>query len=262
LGLKNVTFISKLLSNRREVFTIKRGGKKMRIIIKLSGEALGGDGPGINDEIANRFADEIIEIKNRGVETCVVIGGGNFWRGRSANPNFNRARADEIGMIATAMNGLYLAETFRTKGAGAKVVTPFAISNWTAVFNREAALEDLSNGKILVFAGGTVHPFFSTDSIAALRGAELRADLILFAKNVDGVYDSDPKINPNAKRYDSITYKEIIEKNLTAIDVAAAVLCNDCGILSYVFDASRKNSIIEAVDNYNSNNGAILTALL
>jgi uridylate kinase len=232
----------------------------LRIILKLSGEALGGAGRGIDDAVASRVADEILEIKNRGVEIGVVIGGGNFWRGRSANPDFNRARADEIGMIATLMNGLYLAETFKTKGATALVATPFAVSNWTSVFNRESALLAMSRGEILIFAGGTGHPFFSTDSIAALRAAELKADLILFAKNIDGIYDSDPKLNPDAKKYGSITYKQIIKNNLTAIDITAAVLCEDYGILSYAFDASEKNSIINALENYNSGKtGTIIT---
>lgn len=225
------------------------GGVKMykRIVLKLSGEALAGEkGNGFDEATINSIVADIKKVVDMGVEVSLVIGGGNFWRGRSSS-NMDRTRADQIGMLATVMNALYVSEVIRNQGMDVVIQTPIIIGTVTEQFSKQSALKHLSEGKIVIFAGGTGHPFFSTDSITALRGAELEADALLFAKNIDGVYDSDPKINPNAKKYDTLPCEEIIKNNLKVIDLTAASLCLDQKIPVVIFDLDTPDGIKKAV---------------
>lgn len=222
-----------------------------RIIIKLSGEALAGErGTGFDETTVLRVAKDIKAVLERGVEIGIVIGGGNFWRGRSSQ-NMDRTKADQIGMLATVMNAIYMADMFRSIGVGAVVQSPFCIGTMTEMFSKERALLHMQNGKIVFFAGGIGHPFFSTDTVTALRGAELRADVLLFAKNIDGVYDADPKTNPDAKKFDTLTCGEIIRKNLKVIDLAAASLCMEHKIPVIIFGLDMPNSILRAISGEN-----------
>ena len=219
-----------------------------RIILKLSGEALAGEAKNSYNEavIANIIA-QIKQIISGGTQVCLVVGGGNYWRGRSADPQMDRVKADQIGMLATVMNAMYLSDCCKRSGLDAVVMTPFAVGNMTSPFSKEAALELLNQNKLLFFAGGIGHPFFSTDTVTALRASELEADAILFAKNIDGVYDSDPMTNPDAKRFDEIPCKEIIENNLKVIDIAAANLCYEQKIPVEIFALNQENSIVRVV---------------
>ncbi len=217
------------------------------VILKLSGEALTDESKsGYDKSVVNRIIDEVKELIFKGVKLSIVVGGGNYWRGRSAEPSMDRCRADQIGMLATVMNALYLQDSFERKGLNAKVMTPFEVGTMTETFSKEKALKYLDDKKIIIFAGGIGHPFFSTDTVTALRASELEAEAILYAKNIDGVYDSDPALNPNAKKYDTIKCKEIIEKNLKVIDIAAANLCYEQKIPVIIFALSEKLGIIKA----------------
>ena len=175
-----------------------------------------------------------------------MIGGGNFWRGRSSE-GIDRVKADQIGMLATVMNCLYVSEVFRGEGMETSVYTPYPIGLYTEVFNKDKALRDLKEGKIVFFAGGTGHPFFSTDMGVALRAVEIEADLILMAKNVDGVYDSDPNLNPNAKKFESLTYQEMLAKTLRVIDLTAAAFLMDNHMPCKLFALSEEGSICRAI---------------
>ncbi len=218
-----------------------------RVLLKLSGEALAGNANGAFD---NATIDGIIvqikDIVEKGIQVALVVGGGNFWRGRSANPSMDRCRADQIGMLATVMNAIFVADALRQKSLNAVVMTPFLVGNMTEAFSKDLALEYLKKGKIIIFAGGIGHPFFSTDTVTALRASELEADAILYAKNVDGVYSSDPSENPDAVKFDTIKCKEIIEKNLRVIDIAAANLCYEQSIPVVIFGLSEQNGIVRA----------------
>ena len=218
-----------------------------RIVIKLSGEALAsGDDKGITNIYDDKTIDNLIkDIKNtmsRGTQVALVIGGGNILRGRST-PGINRAKADQIGMLATVMNSIYLAERFKENGIHTEVLTPFEVGNFTKVYSREKALKYLNQNKLLIFGGGLGHPYFSTDTIPALRALELECDCVLFAKNVDGIYNKNPAIHKDATKYKTITYRKIIEDNLYAIDIAAMVLCENGNIPSLVFSLNQENAI-------------------
>lgn len=218
-----------------------------RIILKLSGEALAGEkGTGFDETIIKNIVADIKKVIDMGVEVSLVIGGGNFWRGRSSS-NMDRTKADQIGMLATVMNAIYISEVIKNAGINSVVQTPFAIGSMTELFSKEKAIEHLTAGKIVIFAGGTGHPFFSTDTITALRGAELEVDALLFAKNIDGVYDSDPKINPNAKKFDVLFCEDIIKNNLKVIDLTAASLCMEQKIPIVIFDLDTEDGIKRAV---------------
>lgn len=218
-----------------------------RVILKLSGEALAGNGEkNFDNETINGIIAQIKTIIDKGVQVSIVVGGGNFWRGRSANPEMDRCKADQIGMLATVMNALYFSESLRINGLEAQVMTPFPVGTMTEQFSKEAAVEKLKSGKIIIFAGGIGHPFFSTDTVTALRASELDADAILFAKNIDGVYDSDPAVNPNAVKFDEIKCKDIIEKNLKVIDIAAANLCFEQKIPVVIFGLSENEGVVKA----------------
>lgn len=215
-----------------------------RVVLKLSGEALAGDKEGHFDNIViDQITQQVAKIIENGTEVCIVVGGGNFWRGRSANPDMDRSKADQIGMLATVMNAMYLSDFFKQKGISSVVMTPFKIGTMTEVFSKERAESHLSKNRILIFAGGIGHPFFSTDTITALRASELNADAILFAKSIDGVYDSDPAKNNNSKKFESIPMKQIIEQNLQVIDIAAANLCYEQKIPVIIFALLEKDSI-------------------
>lgn len=217
-----------------------------RVILKLSGEALAGDTNGNFDNgTISKIIAQIKVLVDMGTEVAIVVGGGNFWRGRSANPDMDRVKADQIGMMATIMNALYLSDACEQNGLESTVMTPFKVGTMTEQFSKNKALSYLKERKVIVFAGGIGHPFFSTDTITALRAAELEADAILFGKSIDGVYDSDPAENPNAKKFDEIPCKDIIEKNLKVIDMAAANLCYEQKIPVVLFGLSEENSIID-----------------
>ena len=218
-----------------------------RIILKISGEALAGETDNFDDKIVKKLVGQIKEIVEKGTQVCLVIGGGNFWRGRSADSKMDRTKADQIGMLATVMNAIYVADAFRQEGVGAVVQTPIIIGTVTEQFSKESAMAHLDAGKVVIFAGGLGHPFFSTDTITALRGAELEADALFFAKNIDGVYDSDPAVNPNAKKIEEIACHDIIKNNLKVIDKAAANLCFEQKIPVVIFGLNEENSIQRAV---------------
>ena len=218
-----------------------------RIILKISGEALAGETDNFDDKIVKKLVGQIKEIVEKGTQVCLVIGGGNFWRGRSADSKMDRTKADQIGMLATVMNAIYVADAFRQEGVGAVVQTPIIIGTVTEQFSKESAMAHLDAGKVVIFAGGLGHPFFSTDTITALRGAELEADALFFAKNIDAVYDSVPAVNPNAKKIEEIACHGIIKNNLKVIDMAAANLCFEQKIRVVIFGLNEENSIQRAV---------------
>lgn len=218
-----------------------------RVLLKLSGEALAGRSKDVFDNnIIEKIIEQIKSIIDEGISAALVIGGGNFWRGREANPSMDRCKADQMGMLATVMNAVYFADFLRQKGLLSVVMTPFSVGNITEVFSKEAALKYLSENKIIIFAGGIGHPFFSTDTVTALRAAELDADAILYAKNIDGVYSDDPAKNRDAVKYDAIKCREIVEKNLKVIDIAAANLCCEQAIDIVIFGLSEENGIVRA----------------
>ncbi len=221
-----------------------------RIVLKLSGEALAGDNPNVkfDNGIIKGIVNQIKEIMEKGTQVSLVIGGGNFWRGRSADHAMDRTKADQIGMLATVMNAIYVSDFLRQEGIGCVVQTPFKCGTMTEEFSKDLAVRHLENKEVVIFAGGLGHPMFSTDTITALRGAELEADALFFAKNVDGVYDDDPAKNPNAKKIDEIKCGDIIKNNLRVIDLTAASLCFDNGIPVVIFGLNEENSIVRAVN--------------
>ena len=190
-----------------------------RVILKLSGEALAKKEGGYNDELIENIANQVKTIVNKGTDVGVVIGGGNYWRGRS-NDNIDRTKADQIGMLATIMNCIYVSEIFRSQGLKTNILTPFECGSMTKLFSKDRANKYFEKGMVVFFAGGTGHPYFSTDTGIVLRAIELDADAILLAKAIDGIYDSDPKLNPEAKKYDTISINEVVEKKLGVIAVS------------------------------------------
>ena len=183
-----------------------------RVILKLSGEALAGDKKtGFDEATCIGVAKQVKQIVDQGIQVAIVTGGGNFWRGRTSE-TIDRTKADQIGMLATVMNCIYVSDIFRHVGMKTEVFTPFVCGAFTSLFSKDAAVEALNEGKVIFFAGGTGHPYFSTDTGAVLRAIEIEADAMLLAKAIDGIYDSDPKVNPEAKKYDEISIQEIIDK--------------------------------------------------
>ncbi|MDR1540717.1 MAG: uridine monophosphate kinase [Clostridiales bacterium] len=216
-----------------------------RVVIKLSGEALGGKGAAAyDDDLIRNIAGQIKRLKE--VQISIVVGGGNFWRGCSDASVLCRSRSDQIGMLATVMNGIYLSENFKAMGVSSRVMTPFQVGSFTHLFSRDDALNAMSRGETVIFSGGTGHPYFSTDTIAALRAAELDAGCVLYAKNVDGIYDSDPKKNALAKKYRALSYSEVLAKQLKAIDLSAMSISSEAGIDSFVFGLGEEDSIVRA----------------
>jgi uridylate kinase len=224
----------------------------MRILLKLSGEALAGDKKtGFDEATVRKVALQVKELTDKGVEVGIVIGGGNFWRGRSSE-SIDRVKADQIGMLATIMNCIYVSEIFRSEGMMTNILTPFECGSFTKLFSKDRANKYFAKGMVVFFAGGTGHPYFSTDTGVVLRAIEVEADYILLAKAIDGVYDSDPAKNPDAKRYDTVTIDEVIAKNLQVVDMTASILARDNKVAMRVFALQEENSIVKAADgNFN-----------
>jgi len=228
-----------------------------RILLKLSGEALAGDKKmGFDEPTVTAVARQVKEIVDSGVQVGIVIGGGNFWRGRTSE-TIDRTKADQIGMLATVMNCIYVSEIFRFVGMGTEIFTPFSCAAFTELFSKDKALEALASGKVIFFAGGIGHPYFSTDMGTVLRAVEIEADMILSARAVDGVYDSDPKLNKDAKKFDTIPIREVVDKQLGVMDLAAAVLCMENKMPMTIFGLNEENSIINTVRG--KSNGTVIT---
>ncbi len=218
-----------------------------RVLLKLSGEALAGDKKtGFDEATCMGVARQVKSLVDAGIQVAVVTGGGNFWRGRT-NETIDRVKADQIGMLATVMNCIYVSDIFRHAGMGTEVFTPFICGAFTTLFSKDKALEALEEGKVAFFAGGTGHPYFSTDTGAVLRAVEIEADAMLLAKAIDGIYDSDPKLNPQAKKYDEISIQEVIDKKLMAVDLTASILCLENKLPMLVFGLNEENSIVETM---------------
>lgn len=218
-----------------------------RVLLKLSGEALAGEKKqGFDEKTVYDVAGQVKEILDKGIQLCVVIGGGNFWRGRTSE-NMDRVKADSIGMLATVMNCIYTADAFRVFGIKSHIMTPFACGTMTELFNRDKAVEYMEQGEVVFFAGGIGHPYFSTDMATVLMAVEVKADVVLSAKAIDGVYDSDPKTNPNAKKYDSMQMKDIVDNKLGVIDLASAVLAMENKMPMMLFGLNGEDSIVKAV---------------
>ena len=221
---------------------VKRG------LLKLSGEALAGDKKtGFDEETVVGVAKQIKVLTEQGYEIGIIIGGGNFWRGRTSE-KIDRTKADSIGMLATVMNCLYVSEIFRTEGMKTEILTPFTCGAFTELFSKDKAVEALTQGKVVFFAGGIGHPYFSTDMGTVLYAIEIEADIILSAKSIDGVYDSDPAVNPDAKKFDEISIKDVVDKKLGVIDLAASVLCMENKMPMLMFGLNEKDSIINTVN--------------
>lgn len=218
-----------------------------RVLLKLSGEALAGEKKtGFDEATVKEVARQVKGAVDAGVQIGVVIGGGNFWRGRESTA-IERTHADQIGMLATVMNAIYVSEIFRSTGMKTKVMTPFAVGTMTELFSKDKALECFEEGMVVFFAGGTGHPYFSTDTGVALRAIEMEADVILLAKAIDGVYDSDPKINPNAKKYETISLQEVIDQKLGVIDLTASLMCMENHMPMAIFSLNEPDGIANAL---------------
>ena len=218
-----------------------------RVLLKLSGEALAGDKKfGFDEATVTVVANQVKQLVDQGVEVGIVIGGGNFWRGRTSE-TIDRTKADQIGMLATVMNCIYVSEIFRSVGMKTNVLTPFECGSFTKLFSKDRANKYFEKGMVVFFAGGTGHPYFSTDTATVLRAIEIEADVILLAKAIDGVYDSDPKTNPDAKRYDEVSIQEVIDKQLAVVDLTASILSMENKMPMYVFGLNEENSIVKAI---------------
>lgn len=219
-----------------------------RILLKLSGEALAGDKhTGFDEPTVTVVANQVKKLVDSGVQVGIVIGGGNFWRGRTSE-TIDRTKADQIGMLATVMNCIYVSEIFRSVGMMTAVLTPFECGSMTKLFSKDRANKYFAHNMVVFFAGGTGHPYFSTDTATVLRAIEIEAEGIYLAKAVDGVYDCDPKSNPEAKKYDEVSIQEVIDKKLAVVDLTASVMCMENKIPMYVFGLNEKDSIVNAVN--------------
>ena len=218
-----------------------------RIMLKLSGEALAGDKKtGFDEETVRGVAKQVRQLVDSEIEVGIVIGGGNFWRGRTSE-NIDRTKADQIGMLATILNCIYVSEIFRSVGMDTEILTPFSCGAFTKLFSKDRANKYFKQGKVVFFAGGTGHPYFSTDTGVLLRAIEVDAEVVLLAKAIDGVYDSDPKVNPDAKKYDELTIQEVVDKNLQVVDMTASILARDNKMPMWVFSLNEENSIVNTV---------------
>lgn len=218
-----------------------------RVLLKLSGEALAGDKKfGFDEATVTVVANQVKQLVDQGIEVGIVIGGGNFWRGRTSE-TIDRTKADQIGMLATVMNCIYVSEIFRSVGMKTNVLTPFECGSFTKLFSKDRANKYFEKGMVVFFAGGTGHPYFSTDTATVLHAIEIEADVILLAKAIDGVYDSDPKTNPDAKRYDEVSIQEVIDKQLAVVDLTASILSMENKMPMYVFGLNEENSIVKAI---------------
>ena len=233
--------------------------KYKRILLKVSGEALAGDAHrGLDFTIVGELCESIKTCVDMGVQIGLVIGAGNFWRGvKDGADKMQRSHADSMGMLGTVMNAIAVADALNRHGMDARVLSAVEMNKFAEYFTRDLAERYLNEGKVVLFAAGTGNPYFSTDTGAALRGAEIDAEVILKATMVDGVYDSDPKKNPNAKKYDHLTYMEILNQNLQVMDMTAASFCNDRGIPFLVFSIEDPENIVRAVCGENV--GTVIT---
>lgn len=221
--------------------------KYKRVILKISGEALAGDQSfGIKEEMVQAVARQVKEVYDMGVEVAIVVGGGNFWRGRTST-SMDRATADYMGMLATIINAMALQDAFEAIGIETRVQTAIEMQEVAEPYIRRKAIHHLETHKVVIFGGGTGNPFFSTDTTAALRAAEIDADVILLAKKIDAVYSDDPATNPNAIRYDELTHQQILEQNLKVMDSTAASLCRDNNIGIHVFALAEEGNVVKAV---------------
>ena len=218
-----------------------------RVLLKLSGEALAGEQKrGFDEPTVTKVAKQVKTLVDQGIEVGIVIGGGNFWRGRTSGA-MDRSKADQIGMLATIMNCIYVSDICRYVGLKTEVFTPFVCGAFTTLYSKDAVEESFAEGKVVFFAGGTGHPYFSTDTATVLRAVEIGADAILLAKAVDGIYDSDPKVNPDAKKYDEISIDEVVAKKLAAMDLTASIMCMEQKMPMLVFGLDEKDSIVNTV---------------
>ena len=219
-----------------------------RVFLKLSGEALAGDKKtGFDEATCVNVAKQVKRLVDDGIQVGVVIGGGNFWRGRTSE-NIDRTKADQIGMLATIMNCIYVSEIFRSEGMKTQVLTPFTCGTMTKPFSKDRANKYFEKGMVVFFAGGTGHPYFSTDTGVVLRAVEMEADVILLAKAIDGVYDSDPKVNPSAKKYDVVSMQDVLDQRLQVIDLTATIMCLENKMPLLVFGLNEENSIVNTVN--------------
>lgn len=218
-----------------------------RVLLKLSGEALAGaKKTGFDEATVIGVGKQIRSIVEEGLQVGIVIGGGNYWRGRTSE-TINRNKADQIGMLATIMNCIYVSDICRYLGMKTEIYTPFICGTFTKLYCKDEVEKDFAEGKVVFFAGGTGHPYFSTDTATVLRAVEIEADAILLAKAVDGIYDSDPKVNPDAVKYDEITIDEVVAKKLAAMDLTASIMCMEQKMPMLVFGLEEENSIVNAV---------------
>lgn len=244
---KNKLFAGICAREKSKSREIKMEPKYKRILLKLSGEALAGDQRfGLNQDVIADVVDEIVKVHGMGVQVGLVIGGGNFWRGRQGT-KMERVTADHMGMLATVMNSLALMDAIEQRGVPVRVQTALNMISLAEPFILRKAIRHFEEGRIVIFACGTGNPFCSTDTAAALRACEISADILLMAKNVDGIYDSDPKTNPNAKKYEKLTYTDIINQGLKVIDFTAATMCMENNIPTLAFGLNEPNAIVRAV---------------
>lgn len=221
--------------------------KQRRVMLKLSGEALAGEKKtGFDEEVVKDVARQVKLSVDQGVQVAIVIGGGNFWRGRSSNA-IDRPKADQIGMLATVMNCIYVSEIFRSVGMKTQILTPFECGSMTKLFSKDRANKYFEKGMVVFFAGGTGHPYFSTDTGIVLRAIEMEAEGIYLAKAIDGVYDSDPKINPSAVKYSEVSIQEVIDRKLAVVDLTASIMCMENKMPMFVFGLNEENSIVKAM---------------
>ncbi len=218
-----------------------------RVFLKLSGEALAGEKhTGFDEPTVTEVAAQVKQIVDGGMQIGIVIGGGNFWRGRTSE-TIDRTKADQIGMLATVMNCIYVSEIFRSVGIKTAIFTPFSCGSMTQLFSKDAVNRCFEEGMVVFFAGGTGHPYFSTDTGIVLRAIEMEAEGIYLAKNIDGVYDSDPNLNACAVKYDKISIQEVIDQKLAVVDLTASILCMENKMPMFVFGLNEKDSIIKAM---------------
>ena len=221
--------------------------KNRRVMLKLSGEALAGEKHfGFDDDTIRAVAQEVKTAVDAGVQLAIVIGGGNFWRGRQS-VEVDRYKADQVGILATVMNCIYVSEIFRTQGMKTKVMSSIQIGDMAELFNKDKAIKAMEKGTVIFCAGGTGHPYFSTDTGVVLRAVELNCEEILLAKAIDGVYDSDPKTNPNAKKFDTIRIQDVVDQRLGVIDRSASVMCMENHMPLAIFSLNEKNGISNAL---------------
>ena len=219
-----------------------------RVMLKLSGEALAGEKKtGFDEETVRGVALQVKQLVDEGIQVAIVTGGGNFWRGRTSE-TIDRTKADQIGMLATVMNCIYVSEIFRSVGMMTAILTPFECGSFTKLFSKDRANKYFSKNMVVFFAGGTGHPYFSTDTGVVLRAIEVEADVILLAKAIDGVYDDDPHKNPNAKKYDEVSIDDVVAQNLQVVDMTASILARDNKMPMWVFGLNEENSIVNTMN--------------